>query len=374
MSETMAIEALHGDRALHVLRDVSAYKPSTWNIADEVETEKRAYWIGLFREHFPSLIAQSMREAEHAGRDLAEHRAACDAAEAKFEVYLQELEAGVVEKDHYGVLDICFVRERVLRECGLPDPYRLAKHEQNEHALEVLPEVLKEHDSLDEVALCQAVIEGVFAGNIFDMGAVKTSGMFADGGKVCFHDTRGKLKPRPWLYDDFDAWQKRMTEGEGYQAALVFVDNAGPDVVLGMIPFCRYLLMHDVKVIMAANSGAALNDVTVEELDELVDAICDVDEVICEAVEEGRLQVVGSGNVAPLIDLTKVSGELVEIAEQEGVDLVVLEGMGRAVESNFEARFDCDSLKIAMLKDKGSADGVGGEVYDLVMRYRSAGE
>ena len=365
---------LHGQSTFPLLGDLGNYQGSTWNLAQDGEEEKRGYWIDLFRDHFPSLKEQSLREAAEAGRKMKEHEGKLEKAEGEFMQYLEELREKVGGMDYYGVLDICLQREQVLRDCGVPDPYRLAKKEQTASALEVLPALLEELDSLDEEACVAEVIKGVFAGNIFDMGAIKTSNMFADGGSVCFHETKGKLKDRPWLVDDFDAWATRMMEGDEHKAALVFVDNAGPDITLGMIPFCRFLVQRGTKVIVAANESWSLNDVTVEELEDLIDQICDFDDVICEAVEEGMLQVVGSGNVAPLIDLTKVSDELVEVAEAEGVDLVVLEGMGRAVESNYDAKFNCESLKIAMLKDAGSADGVGGEVYDLVMRYREAGE
>lgn len=38
------------------------------------------------------------------------------------------------------------------------------------------------------------------------------------------------------------------------------------------------------------------------------------------------------------------------VAAAEGVDLVVVEGMGRAIETNLNATFSCDSLKLAMVK------------------------
>ncbi|QQE12108.1 DUF89 family protein [Planctomycetota bacterium] len=367
-------EMLHGDTVFPLLTQLDGYQGSTWNLAKDGEEEKCAYWIQLFRDHFPSLIEQSKREAADAKRNKAAHEKKCDQATAAFMTYLDELEASMAGKNYHGVLDICYAREQVLKNFEIPDPYRLAKHEQTQSALETLPSLLKEHDQLDEETLTYEIIRGVFAGNIFDMGATKTSSMFADGGSVCFHETKDQLKDRPWLVDDFNAWSKRMLEGDVHKAAIVFVDNAGPDITLGMIPFCRYLLQRGTKVIIAANSGPSLNDVIVDELEDLLDQICDFDSVICEAIEEGQLQVVGSGNVAPLIDLTKISSELADIVEQEQVDLVVLEGMGRAVESNYDARFNCESLKIAMLKDKGSADGVGGTLYDLVMRYRQAGE
>ena len=53
----------------------------------------------------------------------------------------------------------------------------------------------------------------------------------------------------------------------------------------------------------------------------------------------------------------------------EPIDLIVLEGMGRALESNFDARFTCDTLKIAMIKDEGVASALDGELFDLICRF-----
>lgn len=38
------------------------------------------------------------------------------------------------------------------------------------------------------------------------------------------------------------------------------------------------------------------------------------------------------------------------VAAAEDVDLIVVEGMGRAIETNLYASFTCDSLKLAMVK------------------------
>jgi type II pantothenate kinase len=43
--------------------------------------------------------------------------------------------------------------------------------------------------------------------------------------------------------------------------------------------------------------------------------------------------------------------------------------MGRAVESNLDARFSCDALKIAMIKMAIVAERCGGKLYDLVCRF-----
>lgn len=47
---------------------------------------------------------------------------------------------------------------------------------------------------------------------------------------------------------------------------MLFVDNAGADVVLGMLPLARELLCNGAQVVMAANSIPAINDVTADEL------------------------------------------------------------------------------------------------------------
>jgi uncharacterized protein with ATP-grasp and redox domains len=80
------------------------------------------------------------------------------------------------------------------------------------------------------------------------------------------------------------------------------------------------------------------------------------------------ISIVSTGTGEPLIDLSGVSGELNDAAR--GAGLVVLEGMGRGVESNLDAAFSCDALNLAMLKDAAVAKRVGGKVYDVVCRFR----
>jgi type II pantothenate kinase len=80
------------------------------------------------------------------------------------------------------------------------------------------------------------------------------------------------------------------------------------------------------------------------------------------------ISFVSTGTGEPLIDLEKVSDELNAAAAD--ADLVVLEGMGRGVESNLDAAFSCDALNLAMLKDEAVAKRVGGKLYDVVCRFR----
>ncbi|MCG8512000.1 MAG: ARMT1-like domain-containing protein, partial [Rhodospirillales bacterium] len=248
----------------------------------------------------------------------------------------------------------------------IADPYRLAKQRESEQALKLLPALLARLDTLEGDALIDTIVRGVFAGNIFDLGATRTVAMFEEGKPFDFDTVLDQIKPRPWLVDDYDALLARL-RGEPYEGALLFVDNAGPDVLLGMIPFARWLLQAGTRVVLTANTTPSLNDITHEELLMLLEWIVPMDGTLAQAMTDSRLTCVPSGNGAPLIDLSRISPELA--AACEGIDLVVLEGMGRAVESNLNAKLTCDCLKICMLKDEDVAVSLGGQVFDVVLKF-----
>ena len=56
----------------------------------------------------------------------------------------------------------------------------------------------------------------------------------------------------------------------------------------------------------------------------------------------------------------------------KGCDLVVLEGMGRAVHTNSEAAFSCEALKIAVLKNRWLAKSLGGDMFSVMFKYEKA--
>ncbi len=51
------------------------------------------------------------------------------------------------------------------------------------------------------------------------------------------------------------------------------------------------------------------------------------------------------------------------------VDLVVLEGMGRAIHTNFDAEFTCESLKVAVLKNLWLANRLGGDIFSVIFKH-----
>lgn len=350
------------------LADPDGYRPCEWDLIEN--PERCAYWLDLFRRHFPTLLEAYRKEADDRGEDAEQVERAIGEALDRFNSYLDILGQDPAAFGPLDILKICYARERALRAAGIDDAYRLAKHTDTEHALALLPELLEQLDAMPEAERRVAIIQGVFAGNIYDLGATETAAMFTDQ-RVDFHAVRSKLRPRPWRFDALDEWLERL-DGPPHQAAVLFVDNAGPDVTLGMLPFARELLKRGTDVILTANTYPSLNDVTHNELGELIARIEAFDPVLRDARAAGRLTLVASGNNAPLIDLTRVSPELAEAVEAAGVDLVVLEGMGRAVETNLSTRMTCDTLKLAMLKDTGVAEALDAEVFDLVMKFEPA--
>lgn len=359
----------HDDTAVFpLLADPDGYRACHWDLA--ADNAWRPYWIELFRNHFVSLL-------QHAGDVFADKDENGDAAivqaRAEFNAYLDTV---ADEPAVFGLLDIltiCKRREDVLRDAGIADPYRMVKRDENAKALANLPGLLAELDELPDADRHTAIIEGAFAGNIFDMGAAETVKLYAEG-DVDFASVRAKLRPRPWRFDALDTWLERMaTAGNPYRAAVLFVDNAGPDVVLGMLPFARELVRQGTTVVLTANTEPSLNDVTHDELELLVAQASGFDPILAQAITDKTLRLVPSGNWAPLIDLTRVSPVLAEVVGELPIDLVVLEGMGRSIESNFDTAFTCDVLRLAMIKDAGVAEAIGAEPFDLAMRFDTVG-
>lgn len=342
---------MDGGCAFPLLSDPAGYVACEVDLTDHCD--QCAHWIAVFRNHFPRMLDEAANHGWSGARDEAI---------ARFGRWLDD----APNMDRLTILDCCIERENVLREVGIDDVYVHAKQLENERALAVLPSLLEQLDAMDDADRRAALIQGIFAGNIFDLGAVETADMFDNGATVDFRQVRAKLKARPWLIDNLDRWLARTSP---YRCACVFVDNAGPDIVLGIMPFVRDLLRRGTHVLLTANNTPTLNDITVTELTGLLEKIAALDDTIAGALSEGRLELVSSGNGYPLIDLSTVSRELADAVTRLQPDLLVIEGMGRALESNFNARFTCDCLKLAMVKDAGVAQVLGGEMYDLVMRF-----
>lgn len=62
---------------------------------------------------------------------------------------------------------------------------------------------------------------------------------------------------------------------------------------------------------------------------------------------------------------------LVDAMIEQEVDLIVLEGMGRAVHTNLYAKFKCECLKVAVLKNRWLAQRLGGEMFAVIFKYET---
>lgn len=69
-----------------------------------------------------------------------------------------------------------------------------------------------------------------------------------------------------------------------------------------------------------------------------------------------------------------IDNDLVKKITVEGADLIVIEGMGRAIHTNFDALFKCDSLKVAVLKNQWLAKRLGGDMFSVVFKFEKRGK
>ncbi|KAH9564934.1 hypothetical protein CY35_04G050200 [Sphagnum magellanicum] len=395
-SAALNVGVLHLDPSLEpfpLLADPKNYEPNTVDLSDQTERE---YWLRILFGNLPDLVEKAV--ASEGGTDDARRRG--DAFARAFKAHLARLREEPAAYGKLGLANLLEMREECLREFHFHDVYMAIKERENEAALTVLPDLLAELDSLEPAARMLALIEGVLAANIFDWGSRACVELYHSGTIIeIYRMSRNKMK-RPLRVDNFEAFQKKFIGSAGnegseklvpHKRALLFVDNSGADVVLGMLPLARELLRRGTEVVLVANSLPAINDVTAVELPAIVAAAakhCDtlrraataggllVDVVGDDGLTEDVaavpvLTVVENGCGSPCIDFRQVSSELAVIAQD--ADLMVLEGMGRALHTNYNARFQCDVLKLAMVKNQRLAEQLlNGSIYDCVCRYEPA--
>ncbi|MCD7464019.1 hypothetical protein HAX54_051917 [Datura stramonium] len=264
-----------------------------------------------------------------------------------------------------GIL-LCRLREQVLRELGFRDIFKKVKEEENAKAISLFEDVVRLNDAIedDEAKRMENLVKGIFAGNLFDHGSAQLAELFSRDG-ISFLASCQNLVPRPWVIDDLDSFVTKWSR-KSWKKVVIFVDNSGADIILGILPFTRELLRHGTQVILAANDLPSINDVTYPELVEIISKLKDEHGKLA-GVDASNLLIANSGNDLPVVDLTGISQELAYLASD--ADLVILEGMGRGIETNLYAQFRCDSLKIGMVKHPEVVEFLGGRLYDCVFKY-----
>jgi damage-control phosphatase, subfamily II, stand-alone protein len=351
---------------LPLLADPTEYRPCIQDLLRDGD-DILDYWLSLFERHIETLAALPV------GRGRLDDVAAWTDFRADYLEGLAELRRRPDLRGELTVLELTRYRDERLAAFNLGDPFFDLKVRENEIALRQYPALVTALDAIPSEQRTLALAHGLFAGNMFDMGSKAAVDAFqADGGK--FATALARVRPRPWGIDDFEAW---TGHGRTYKQCLFFVDNAGPDIVLGVLPFVRELAKSGTRIVLAANSKPALNDITAGELIELLQRARVIDPVLeglCAPTNSGSadamFRVIASGCKSPLIDLRELTHECCAAAMNS--DLLILEGMGRAIESNYDARFTIDTVKIALIKDPMVARIMNVGLFDSIFRYEVA--
>ncbi|XP_052192233.1 damage-control phosphatase At2g17340-like isoform X1 [Diospyros lotus] len=324
-------------------------------------TQTELAWIDLFLNSIPSF-----RKRAESDETVPDSHIKAEKFAQRYTEILEDLKKD--PESHGGPPDcvlLCRLREQVLREVGFRDIFKKVKDEENAKAVSLFEGVIRLNDAIEDGAKrVENLIRGIFAGNIFDLGSAQLAELFSKDG-MSFLASCQNLVPRPWVIDDLDAFMLRWGK-KSWKKAVIFVDNSGADIILGILPFARELLRRGTQVVLAANELPSINDITYPELMEIILKLKDEHGQLV-GVNTSNLLIASSGNDLPVIDLSGVSQELAYLASD--ADLVILEGMGRGIETNLYAQFKCDSIKIGMVKHPEVAQFLGGRLYDCVFKY-----
>lgn len=97
-------------------------------------------------------------------------------------------------------------------------------------------------------------------------------------------------------------------ESSPFHRVLIFVDNAGADIVLGMIPLAREFLRIGCEVVLAGNSLPAINDITAKELELVMSEAVQHCSILAGAHKAGTKAVNDNdGSVPPVQHVDQVS-------------------------------------------------------------------
>ncbi|CAN1289439.1 Damage-control phosphatase At2g17340 [Linum perenne] len=317
-------------------------------------TPTELQWIDLFLNSIPSF-----KKRAEADDSVSDAPARAEKFAQRYAEILEDFKKD--SESHAGPPDcilLCRLREQILRELGFRDIFKKVKDEENAKAISLFKEVTRLNDSIEEgPKRLENLARGIFAGNIFDLGSAQLAEIFSKDG-ISFLASCQNIVPRPWVIDDLEAFKVRWSKKSWKKASA--------DIILGILPFARELLRRGTQVVLAANDLPSINDITYHELIEIISKLKDENGKL-DGVNASNLLVANSGNDLPVIDLASVSQELAYLAND--ADLVILEGMGRGIETNLYAQFKCDSLKVGMVKHPEVAQFLGGRLYDCVFKY-----
>ncbi|KAJ3323933.1 hypothetical protein HDV06_000909 [Boothiomyces sp. JEL0866] len=301
-----------------LLLDPKTYNPDTIELT---ERKLHSYWIDLLDANLKSLVDIATEKNEDA-------LARAEMFEKMYRHHLSELKTNPNAYGTLSVRSLLNLREQCLREMGFNDIFSKIKQKENSQALFGFSFLTSSLDKLSGKELVGQLINNILAGNMYDWGAADIQEMIKKG-ELDFKVAQSKIGYDPMFYN-IENFRERLLQGKPYKKCLIFVDNSGADLIFGILPFVRYLVSIGTKVVIAANAQPSVNDITAGELGDILEQVSKIDLIIEKAYRSNVLTFVSTGNASPCIDLERVSEEVV--AASSDVDLVIIEGMGRAIQ------------------------------------------
>ncbi|CAK9168176.1 unnamed protein product [Ilex paraguariensis] len=177
---------------------------------------------------------------------------------------------------------LCQLRDQVLRQVGFKDIFKKVKDEENTKAISLFEDVVHLNDAIEN-------------------DAKHLAELFSKDG-ISFLASCQNLVSRPWVVDDLDTFILKWGR-KSWKKAVIFVDNSGADIILGILPFARELLRHGTQVMLVANDLPSINDVTYPELIEIISKLTDEHEHLV-GIAISNLLIANSGNDLSVIDLS----------------------------------------------------------------------
>jgi damage-control phosphatase, subfamily II, stand-alone protein len=344
--------------------------PGLWDLARDREVVP--HWTAIFRANARYLIELLAEDGDRQGRGRAV------GAIAILERLLLDLESGEAVDRLRTVHDVTLVRENLLRGHELPDVYRALKAREAALCLPRARGALARAWELGgETGSREALVEvlgDLLAGNLFDLGSRWTQEAFRsgeldiEGARAGYRDRVGemlsgwdaaalaRLLPHPRPLEE-------PPEGD----LLFFADNAGADFLLGVLPAVVFWARR-WRVVVVVNTLPASSDIAIAEARAhaaLLGAL--PDSPLARIERAGRFALVESGTGTPGIDLRFVGAALNRAARDAA--WVLLEGQGRAVETNWTTALRCPALRAAVVKDTRVAGAIGSEAGSPLLRW-----
>lgn len=350
-------------KGFQLLQDLESYIPDSLDL--NKDNGAKEYWFNCFDR----LVLKF--ELQAAKSQISDPTAVERAAQFR-EHYQEKLrQLKKANADPYNqpltIRTLLELNQKSLKLYGFSDPWKEQKKLENEASLKKLQARLQLLDQIEDMnEKWTAIIKGVLAGNMFDWGAQAVSQILEKDASFGLEEALERIQKRPWLVDCLEQWLERM-KGPPHSCATIFTDNSGIDIVLGILPLVRELLIRKTKILLCANFAPALNDITFEELNQVVKESCSKCEIINQAYQEGMLKIVGNDQNGPCLDFRNISQDLSDATADS--DLLIIVGMARALHTNLNAKFSCEALKLAVVKNEWLANYLGGETFSVICKY-----